>query len=101
MKLQGRVAAVTGAAQGIGAAIVREFATEGATVAGIDLNTDVEQVCQAVAAAQRGRARPYVFDITDHAAYRRCVDDIVQKDGEDRHTGERRGDRLLRRHLRG
>lgn len=82
MKLKGRVAVVTGAAQGIGAAIVREFLREGATVAAVDRKTEVEQVCQAAAAGQSGRARPYVFDVTDHEAYRKCVEDVVQRNGK-------------------
>ena len=39
-KLDGRVAIVTGAARGIGLAIVRRFALEGATVVGVDIATD-------------------------------------------------------------
>jgi len=81
MKLGGRVALVTGAAQGIGEAIVREFVQEGAIVAAIDRKARVEQVCQAVA-GPTGKARPYVFDITDHDAYRRCVDHVVKEEGK-------------------
>lgn len=80
MKLAGRVALVTGAAQGIGAAIVREFAQEGATVAAIDRNAKVEQLCHEVVGSA-GKARPYVFNITDHKAYRKCVEDVVRQDG--------------------
>ncbi|HCO56439.1 MAG: SDR family oxidoreductase [Alphaproteobacteria bacterium] len=40
MKLQNKIAVVTGGAQGIGAAIATCFAQEGATVAIADLNTD-------------------------------------------------------------
>ncbi len=37
-KLSGHVALVTGAASGIGAAIVKRFQAEGARVAGLDVN---------------------------------------------------------------
>ncbi len=81
MKLRGRVALVTGAAQGIGAAIVREFMREGAAVAAIDRQADVRHAFQAVAATV-GTVHPYVFDITDHEAYRKCVEDVVQEKGK-------------------
>ena len=40
MKLNGKVAVVTGAGQGIGAAVVRKLASEGCSVAALDLNPD-------------------------------------------------------------
>lgn len=73
MKLQGRVALVTGAAQGIGAAIVREFLREGAAVAAIDRKTQVRDAFQ----ENTAKVYPYVFDITDHEAYRKCVENVV------------------------
>jgi len=43
MRLEGKTAVVTGAGQGIGAAIVTKLAQEGARVAAIDLNRDAAQ----------------------------------------------------------
>lgn len=43
MKLEGRVAIVTGAAQGIGRAIAQKLRSEGAQVAAVDLNGDGAQ----------------------------------------------------------
>lgn len=43
MRLAGKTAVVTGAGQGIGAAIVEKLAAEGARVAALDLNTDNAQ----------------------------------------------------------
>jgi len=81
MKLQGRMALVTGAAQGIGAAIVREFLREGAAVAAIDRKTEVGGTFQ-VGSEDPSNVRSYIFDITDHDAYRRCVEDVLQEKGK-------------------
>ena len=43
MKLQGKVAVVTGAGQGMGRAIARLFAQEGAQVIALDLKLDNAQ----------------------------------------------------------
>jgi NAD(P)-dependent dehydrogenase (short-subunit alcohol dehydrogenase family) len=76
MKLQGRVALVTGAAQGIGAAIVREFLREGAAVAAIDRKIEVRDAFQ-TAGENTAKVYPYVFDITDHESYRKCVENVL------------------------
>jgi NAD(P)-dependent dehydrogenase (short-subunit alcohol dehydrogenase family) len=80
MRLSERVALVTGAAQGIGSAILAEFVREGATVAAIDRKQNVEHVCRE-ASGNHGQAIPYVFDITDHEAYARCVDEVAKQHG--------------------
>lgn len=80
MRLRGRVAAVTGAAQGIGAAIAKEFGCEGAIVAAIDRKSEVERVCDELR-TNHVRAEAYVFDITDQNAYRSCIEDIVRREG--------------------
>jgi len=52
MRLEGKVAIVTGAAKGIGAAIVEACSREGARIAALDLDGGG---VEALAAAQRGR----------------------------------------------
>lgn len=81
MKLEGRVALVTGAAQGIGAAILTEFVREGAKVAAIDRKKEVEQACRE-SSGHAGQAQDYVFDITDHEAYARCVEEVARENGK-------------------
>lgn len=81
MKLEGRVALVTGAAQGIGAAILTEFVREGAKVAAIDRKKEVEQACRE-SSGRPGQVQAYVFDITDHEAYARCVEEVAKENGK-------------------
>jgi NAD(P)-dependent dehydrogenase (short-subunit alcohol dehydrogenase family) len=70
-RLVDRVAVVTGAGQGIGAAIVEAFVDEGATVVAIDRNAEP---LRTVAAAFPGRVHPEVFDVTDASAFAASVD---------------------------
>lgn len=81
MRLKDRVALVTGAAQGIGAAILAEFTREGATVAAIDRKKEVEQTCREHS-GHHGHALAFVFDITDQGAYTRCVQEILSRFGK-------------------
>jgi NAD(P)-dependent dehydrogenase (short-subunit alcohol dehydrogenase family) len=80
MRLKDRVAIITGAAQGIGAAIAKEFAREGATVAALDRKSEVEHVCGQIR-AEGGKATAYHLDIADQDAYRACVERVASQCG--------------------
>lgn len=76
-RLQNKVAIITGAGQGIGEAITRRFAREGAIVVGIDCNPEpLTALC-----AELPRSRAAVLDITDHAALADCVTETVRQHG--------------------
>ena len=80
-RLEGKVALVTGAAQGIGAGISRVLATHGAAVA----LTDVSDAVKETAEALRGEgfsARGWVMDVTDGAQVDRVVGDIIVELGK-------------------
>jgi 3-oxoacyl-[acyl-carrier protein] reductase len=79
--LDGRVALVTGAARGIGAATARRLAQEGARVILADLN---EESCERTAAEiARGGAQTLALacDVADDAAVRRTVERGLERFG--------------------
>ncbi len=74
MNLDGRIALVTGAATGIGAALANGLAAAGADVVGADIDwTDRSEVSDAVERAD--------CDVTDEAAVKACVEGIVASHG--------------------
>jgi NAD(P)-dependent dehydrogenase (short-subunit alcohol dehydrogenase family) len=81
MQFEGQVVLVTGGGSGIGAAVVRKFAAEGASVAVADVNVAHGE---AIAAAERSAGRRCValaLDITDAAAVEAAIGEIVAREG--------------------
>ena len=77
MTLQDRVALVTGGASGIGKAICRAFAAEGATVAVLDRNGDAAREL----VEQLGRGVTLPADVGDSAAVDRATQRVVDELG--------------------
>lgn len=69
-RLQGKVAIITGAAQGMGEAHVRAFVAEGAKVLITDLN---QPACEALAAELGSAARAQPMDVTDEPSWQQAV----------------------------
>ncbi|MEU6998898.1 3-oxoacyl-ACP reductase FabG [Nonomuraea sp. NPDC046570] len=80
-RFAGKVAVVTGAAQGIGAAIAGRLAEEGAAVAVIDLTADRAQATVDAIGAKGGIARAYGCDVADQAAVEAVFEQVVAELG--------------------
>lgn len=80
-RFAGKVAVVTGAAQGIGAAIAGRLAEEGAAVAVIDLTADRAQATVDAIGAKGGVARAYGCDVADQAAVEAVFEQVVAELG--------------------
>jgi 3-oxoacyl-[acyl-carrier protein] reductase len=80
--LEGQVAIITGAGQGLGRAVALEFAAEGAAVALLELNADTAEAVRHEIEASGGEARAYPLDITDYDRYAQVVDDVVAWKGQ-------------------
>ena len=64
MKLKGKVAVITGAAQGIGYATARKFLDEGATVALVDLSADALQAARSALKLNGEIIESFAVDVT-------------------------------------
>jgi 3-oxoacyl-[acyl-carrier protein] reductase len=73
----GRVAIVTGAAQGIGAATALRFASEGASVAVLDITEERGGETVAAITANGGKAIPVACDVTNSASVAEAVDRVA------------------------
>jgi NAD(P)-dependent dehydrogenase (short-subunit alcohol dehydrogenase family) len=79
--LEGRVAIVTGAGQGMGRAFAQVLAEEGASVAIAEIDPETGPRAASELTAAGLQARSYVTDVGDGASIRGMVDDVVRRDG--------------------
>ena len=77
-RLEGKIALVTGAAQGIGAGISRVLSNRGAVIA---LNDVSETVMETAETLQREglEAHGWVIDVTDRAQVDRVVEKVIEE----------------------
>jgi len=80
-RFEGRVAIVTGASQGIGEAIARDLADEGARVVLVDIQKDKLEAVAGSIAASGGLAEGRDVDVADTAAVERVVTAVTAAHG--------------------
>lgn len=79
--LKGRTAIITGAGQGLGRAIAREFADEGAAVALVEINPQTLAEAEAELKSKGHPAHAFPVDITNYEAYGQAIADAAAKWG--------------------
>jgi 3-oxoacyl-[acyl-carrier protein] reductase len=79
-RLNGRVAVVTGASRGIGRAVARHLAADGATVIGLARGDHAEAVADEIRSAG-GMAEAVSADVTDEAAVEAMVAGVLTRHG--------------------
>jgi NAD(P)-dependent dehydrogenase (short-subunit alcohol dehydrogenase family) len=77
-RLEGRVALITGAASGIGAASAERFADEGAIVIGADCS-DFDDAAWARVTTASPDSRTYSLDVRDERAVESVIRDVVER----------------------
>lgn len=82
-RLAGKNILITGAAQGMGAAVAKDYAAQGANVVVGDVNTEgTEQVAADINAAGGGKAISVRLDVTSQEDAKAAVDATVEAFGE-------------------
>src|SRR5438128_9505633 len=82
LRLDGRVAVVTGGALGIGAAICRRYAEAGATVIVADVNEAAARKCAAGLTAAGATSESVVVDVRDSPSVDALADGVVARHGK-------------------
>ncbi|MGE0623383.1 MAG: SDR family NAD(P)-dependent oxidoreductase [Pseudomonadales bacterium] len=79
--LRGRVALVTGAARGIGAAIARRLAAGGASVLVTDVEEEGARTSAAAIVEEGGEAAGLRLDVSDEGAWAAAIDALINRFG--------------------
>jgi len=79
--MKGRVAVVTGAGRGLGAAIADELAGQGATVVVVDLGEELAQACASRLRSAGAVATPMIADVSDPEQVTALFDAAVGEHG--------------------
>lgn len=79
--LSGKVAIVTGAAQGLGEAIAKALAVHGARLALFDINPNTLSATAAALAGEGHDVRTYSCDVRDDARVKDCVAQVLDRFG--------------------
>ena len=77
-RVEGKIAIVTGGANGIGRAVCQRFTEEGATVVVADMNAEAGQ---ALATELGGNAEFVALDVRDEAGWRSMIDGVLSRHG--------------------
>lgn len=79
--LKDRVALITGTGQGLGQAVAREFAEEGAAVALVEINPETLAQTEAELKEKGHQVLAYPIDVTDYDAYAKAIAEVVDRWG--------------------
>lgn len=80
--LEGKVALITGAFQGIGRAVADLFAEKGSDLVLIDMNSAIEGTAEEIAGATGRRIVPVTADLTDFSAIKQITETALSEFGK-------------------